>query len=240
MTGASGIDENGDFALDTGAKFLGKSDLRPSYLRPEYELYPNGITSYIMYNQGYKTELTDSFSGEVVIKRNDSYFNRTAEHFCSHYHTPYDRERLDVGAFIARNVGYIGWEIFTEYAEQGSAHLKYAVIDMIDRLLGEDKTATTTLPSQGIFAITKQKYEGGERLVNHLAYAAPKLRGKGVEIIEDLPPVINTAVLIKTDKKPARVYLAPSMDNLDFTYENGRVGYTVPKFECSTLAIIEF
>lgn len=240
LTGASGIDETRDFAIETGAHFLGENELCPSYLRPEYELYPNGKTSYIMYSPSYKVELAKAFSGEVTLMCNDSYFNRTAEHFCSHYHTPYDRPKLSVGGFVTENVGYIAWEIFSEYATQGSAHLKYAVIDMIDRLLGDAKTATTSLPAQGVFSLTSQSCQGGERLVNHIAYAIPKVRGKNVEIIEDIPTVLDTTVTVKTDRMPSRVYLAPIMENLDFSYENGRVSYTIPKFECSTLAVIEF
>ena len=175
-----------------------------------------------------------------TVLSNDSYFNRTAEHFCSHQHTPYDRAKLSVGGFVTENVGYIAWEIFAEYAEMGSIHLKYAVIDMIDRLLGEDKTATTTLPSQGIFAVMAQNTSDGTRLVNHIAYAVPKVRGRNTEIIEDIPTMLDTKVSVKTDKKPSRVYLAPSMEELDFTYADGQVSYTVPKFECSTLAVIEF
>ncbi len=240
LSGCSGVDKSGNFAIDTGARFIGKNPLNPSYLKPEYDLYPNGKTSYIMYSQGYGIALDEGFEGEVTLMCNDSYFNRTAEHFCSHYHTPYDRSKLSAGGFVTENVGYIGWEIFREYAEYGSVHLKYAVIDMIDRLLGKNKTATTTLPAQGIFALTRQKYEGGERLVNHIAYAVPKLRGRNTEIIEDIPTVLDTKITVKTPKKPTRVYLAPSMEELEFTFADGYVSYTVPKFECSTLAVIEF
>jgi hypothetical protein len=141
---------------------------------------------------------------------------------------------------VTDNVGYIAWEIFSEYAKFGAAHLKYAVFDIIDRLLGGKKTLATSLGSLGVTSLMKQSTEGGERLVNYIAYAPTKLRGENTEIIEDIPAVINTKVTVKADKKPSRVYLAPEMQELDFTYENGKVGYTIPKFECSTLAIIEF
>ena len=111
---------------------------------------------------------------------------------------------------------------------------------MLDRLLGDGKTATTSLPSQGIFSVMRQPAESGERLVNHIAYAIPKVRGKNTEIIEDIPVVLDTKVSIKMGKKPSRVYLAPSIQELDFTFENGTVSYTIPKFECSTLVVIEF
>lgn len=240
LTGKSGLDESGEFAIDFGARYNGKNEFRPNYLRPTFDLYPNGQTSYIMYGQCYDVALDDSFKGEIIAFRNDPYFNRTAEHFCSHYHTPYERENIPVGALITENIGYMAWDIFTEYKNVGSVHLKYAVIEMIDKLLGEDKTAATTLPSQGIFALTRQTCENGERLVNHIVYAIPKVRGNGTEIIEDIPVLSDTKIIVRCDAKPTRVYLAPSMEELDFTYENGKVEYTVPQFECSTLAVIEF
>ena len=240
MTGCSGVDKNDCFAIDFGVKFGGKCAYNPSYLLPEFELYPNGKTSYLMYNQGYDVTLDNGFTGEVRALRNDPYFNRTAEHFCSHHNTPYQRGKTAIGAVISGNVGYIAWEVFSEYAEQGSVHLKYAVIDILDKLLGNGKTASTSLPSQGIFSVMEQPMENGKRLVNHIAYCIPKLRGKGVEIVEDIPVVLDVKVSVKANKKPARVYLAPSMEALDFTYADGKVSYTVPKLECSTLAVIEF
>lgn len=239
LTGSSGLDEEGKFALDFGAAFKGKNELCPAYLLPEYELYPNGKTSYIMYSSSYNISLGDSFAGEVVALRNDSYFNRTAEHFCSHYHTPYDRSKTDVGAIVTDSVGYIAWDIFTEYAEHGSVHLKYAVIDMIDRLLGNNKTATTSLPSGGIFSLTKQPYNGGQRLICQLAYAIPKVRGRNTEIIEDIPTVLDTKVCVKTDDPPQNVYLAPNMTALDYEYKDGTLTVSLPKFECSAMIVIE-
>ena len=131
------------------------------------------------------------------------------------------------------------WDIFSEYADKGSVHLKYAVIDLLDSLLGENKTAYSTLPAQGIFSLMKQPYSGGERLVTHLVYAIPKLRGRNTEIIEDIAALHDISVTVKTDKSPTRVYLAPSMEELEFKYENGAVTCDVPKIECSTLLVIE-
>jgi hypothetical protein len=85
----------------------------------------------------------------------------------------------------------------------------------------------------------KQVTDNEVRLVNHVAYAIPKLRGRGIEIVEDIPVVLDVKVSVMVDKKPARVYLAPTMEELDFTYADGKVSYTIPKLECSTLAVIE-
>ena len=240
LTGTSGTDGEGRFALDFGARFGGESAYRPSYLTPTFDLYPNGITSYVMYTEAFDVTLSEGFEGEVRAMRADPYFNRSAEHFCSHRHTPYDREKTAIGAILTANVGYIGWNVFREYAEQGAIHLREIVLDSIDRLLGTDKSMTTTLPACGVTTLMRQETDDGERLVHHLVYGVAKCRGKGVEIIEDLPTVLNTACTVACAQKPTRVYLAPEGKALDFTYENGKVTYTVPAFTCATMVVIEF
>ena len=204
-------------------------------MKPEYEIYPNGITSYVMYGRSYNITLDENFKGEVCFNRIDPYFNRTAEHFCSHRHTPYDKKKSSPIATVTDSIGYIGFEIFREYAEYGSVHLKYAVLDVIEKLIGDSKTLSTSLPSAGVVSLMKRD----TTLVNQIAYVVPKLRGKNTEIIEDIPTVLDTKVTVRADRKPERVYLAPSMEQLDFTYEDGKISYTVPKFECSTLVVIE-
>ena len=43
---------------------------------------------------------------------------------------------------------------------------------------------------------------------------------------------------IAVDDQPVSVTLEPAGEALPFTYENGVVRYTVPKIECSAMAVI--
>ncbi len=240
LTGKAGVGRDGKFAFDFGADFVGAGQYQPTYLRPAFHFDPNGITNYIMYGRDYDIRLREDFEGQVYAERIDPYFNRSLEHFCSHLHTPYDREKRSPAVVFTRQIGYIGWEIFTEYAEMGAVHLRTEVEYLINALLGKDKSMSTSLPSMGIAALTEQKYDGGKRLITHLLYAIPKVRGRNTEIIEDILPVYDTKVILKCEKKPARVYLAPQNTDLDFVYEDGVVTYTVDKFECCQLIAVEF
>ena len=242
LSGTAGTDGDGQFALDFGVKFLGRSAFCPSYLTPTFPLAPNGITSYVMYSEGYDVELVqqNEKNGCLTAYRTDPYFNRSAERFCSHRHTPYDRSARSVGAVVTDRVAYIGWNIFREYAEMGAIHLRSLVLDSLDRLLGESKTLTVRLPSCGVTSLMRQSTPKGERLVHHLVYAVPKCRGKNVEVIEDLPTVQDTVCRVQVEQAPVRVYLAPEGKDLPFTYENGVLTYTVYSFTCSALVVIEF
>ena len=239
LTGRSGT-YNGEFVFDFGADFLGEGEFRPSYLKPTYDLEPNGGTSYVMYSRNYRISFREDCVdlGHPVV-RMEPYFNRAPRRFCSHQHTPYDRTALADASVITPSIAYIGWEIFTEYAEKGAIHLRHVVTDVIDRLLGEDKTLVTDLPACGITSVAVKETEVGTQLIHQLVYAIPKVRGGGVEIIEDLPFTPDVACTLKTPTAPKRVYLAPGMTVLPFTYEDGRVTYTVPSFSCAAMVVVE-
>ncbi len=130
---------------------------------------------------------------------------------------------------------YIAWDIFNDYAVSGEIHLKQITVFALDRLLGERKTLITNLPAQGVATLMEQN----SRQICHLLYASPVKRGNGVEIIEDILPVYNVSVSIRTDKNISRVYLAPQMEEIPFTYENGRVTAQIKKLECHQMAVFE-
>ena len=97
----------------------------------------------------------------------------------------------------------------------------------------------TDLPSCGITSVAVKATENGTQLIHQLVYAIPKVRGNGIEIIEDLPFTPNVTCSLATPSAPKRVYLAPAMTDLPFAYENGRVTYTVPSFSCSAMVVAE-
>lgn len=78
------------------------------------------------------------------------------------------------------------------------------------------------------------------RLVNHILYASPVHRGNGIEVIEDIIPIFGVNVSVKTGHEPKRVYLAPEMRDIPYTYENGRVSYTIEKLDCHAMAVIDY
>jgi len=118
----------------------------------------------------------------------------------SHQHTPYDISSKDYGIVRSGNIIYCGWEIFSEYANNGSITTKELVFMMIENLIGD--TIETNLGAQGITTFRKQEKEN--RYIIHTLYASPVKRGKGIEIIEDILPVYNTNVKVRIPHKPKK------------------------------------
>ena len=231
-TGKSALYENSnEFCLNLGAERIKENPYKPDYFRPLEKIKDMGDTGYIMYGNGEKIRC---IGNELGIRENP-YFNRTRAHFCSHQHTPNSCEYGGAGMTEGKDGIYIAWNIFADYAQSGELHLKQMAIFALDRLLDTAKTLKTNLPAQGIVTLMKQS----DRLICHLLYASPVKRGNGIEVIEDILPIYNVELAIKTDKKINKVYLAPQKEDIDFTYDNGYISVKLAKIECHQMVVFE-
>lgn len=237
LSGESGLWESRDeFAINIGATYEGKSEYQPSYMVPCYDCV-NGDTAYVMYSTRHNINADEN----IVAYAQDSYFNRTPEHFSSHQHTPNNADTKYPATVVTESIAYISWEIFREYAEKGSYHLKELVVNCINKLLAEP-SVKVNLPDRGVVTLTKQD----NRLITHLLFAHTTVRGNGIEVIEDIIPLHNTSVSIKADKAPSRVYKAEYTDNelrftdMKFSYENGYITSTVDEFSLHAMVVMEF
>ena len=176
----------------------------------------------------------DNIDAEIVANGQNPYFNRTAEHFCSHQHAPNDRSLTYPTAAIKGNIAYIGWDIFRGYAESGDFHIKELVAYVIERLMNGDFTIESSIPDKGIVTLLQQN----DRKIVHLLYVHTTVRGKDTEVIEDVVPLYNVNVSVKCDK-PEKVILVPQNEEIDFTYADGKVSFTVPKVEIHQMISIE-
>ena len=231
-TGKSVLHENSnEFCLNLGAEWIKENPYKPDYFRPLGKIKDMGDTGYIMYGNGEKIRC---IGNELGIRENP-YFNRTRVHFCSHQHTPNSCEYGGAGMTEGKDGIYIAWNIFADYAQSGELHLKQMVIFALDRLLDSAKTLKTNLPAQGIVTLMKQS----DRLICHLLYASPVKRGNGIEVIEDIVPIYNVELAIKTNRKINKVYLAPQKEDIDFTYDNGYISVKLAKIECHQMVVFE-
>ena len=215
FSGKSGLSEDeSKFAIDLGAEYLGANDFKPSYMVPQYNA-ANGETAYVMYSEAQNIK-TDK---EVVAFLEEPYFNRTPEHFSSHQHTPNNMNDKTPGAVLTENTAYIAWNIFEDYSQKGSYHLKELVLNVIDRLL-PCPSIKTTLPDRGVVTLTKQN----DRYIAHLLFAHTTVRGKGIEVIQDIVPLYNTKLEVLLPQKPSKV--------IKVEYENGEIKETELSFTC--------
>lgn len=230
-TGTSATDFDKKFVVDFGCDFDGENEFNPSYIKPCFEIDSIKNSSYVVYSTGYKVK---NVKGDVLCVRENPYFNRNFAHFCSHQHTP-NNPGEQMPCVIKGKAGiYIGYNLFEEYAKMGNITTKEIVCKLIDTLL-PDKTIKTNLPAQGTVTCTKQN----DRYIVHLLYASPVTRGESTQIIEDILPVYDTEVKVKVDQNIKKVYLAPQKKEIPFSYDGGYIKFTVDKFECHQMIVLE-
>lgn len=227
-SGKSGLDySETKFMLDFGCEYKGIGEYKPSYLKNNYDIPALKKASYVIYEDTMNIECKDGEELAIVEK---PYFNRSTFEFCSHFHTPSSGEKYSSATVKKGNIIYISYNIFTEYATKGSITAKQSVLELIELLIKEDKTIETNLPAQGIITLTEQA-EKNRKMV-HVLYASPVRRGTDTEIIEDILPIYNTKVAVKSDTAPKSVKLVPEDKAIEFNYENGKISFEIDKFEC--------
>lgn len=230
LSGVSGLDENDNFCLDTGVKYLGNNTFEPTYYIPSFDTV-NGTTEYLMRAKSHLIEVDDA---EVIAYGQNPYFNRTPDRFCSHQHAPNNPDSTYPGVVIKGNVAYISWDIFAGYGKFGDFHYKEFASYVINRLMGDDFSFEASMPDRGVATLMQQD---GRKIV-HLLFAHTTNRGENTEVIEDIVPIYNINVSVKCDR-PQKVILAPQMQEIPFNYADGKAFFTVPEVNVHQIISIE-
>lgn len=232
LSGRSGLDADGKFALDAGVAFAGENEFSPTYLVPDKIRMTNGVTEYLMRARSWRFRNLDA---EILASGQNPYFNRTREHFCSHQHAPNDPRTQYPTVAVKGSVAYIGWDVFSGYARYGDLQYKELVRGVIGRLMGGDGfSAKAEVPDRAVVTLTRKE----NREVLHLLFAHTTIRGADTEVIEDVVPLYNVKCSVKCGGA-ARVYTVPDQKDLPFAYRDGYAAFTVPEVRIHSMVCIE-
>ncbi|MBV9643690.1 MAG: beta-galactosidase trimerization domain-containing protein [Verrucomicrobia bacterium] len=229
LTGASGLTRDAErFAIETGAEYEGISPYNPDYVLPVPELRPEFVNDpFVMYAPSHRVRAT---SGRSLGRVFESYFNRTAKHFCSHQHTPAKPESsgFDAGVASGRLI-YLAHPVFSIYQSKGAITTKRYAARAIDMLLGEQRTIKTNLPSFGRITVTRQVAQA--RDIIHLLCAAPINRGvfhhRPIEVVEDLMIVPDVEVKFRSSRAIVRATLEPQGSELTITSSDQEISFSL-------------
>lgn len=246
LSGKSGVNADGRFAIDAGIRSSGPVAFHPSYLRAGPSL-DAGLTQtpFVMYGVA---ETIVPEGAEVLAEIGPSYFNRSYKHFSSHQHAPDDPAAASLGAAVTikGGIGYIAYPVFSMYHAMGQPLYKYLVRGLIDRLL-PSRAIVTDLPSSARATLTQQPEQN--RHILHLLYGAPQIRGKGVpnneggvrlmEMIEDIPTLGPVTASVRLPRTPTRVYDALTGEDVPFSNGGDRVEVRLPSLRIHSALVFE-
>lgn len=218
------------FAIDPGAKLLGRSKGEVDYLLATALTPKVPVKSAIVIAGG--AFLIKPTRAKVLAGRREAYFNRTWEHYSSHQHAPDVEKPASPSAIITPQIAYFAHNLFSAYRANGQPLYRDFFEAALRHLLGQELPVETNLPTAGRICVMEQKRE--RRFVAHLLYSPTSVRGKfrdlNIELIEDVIPLRDTRVALRLPKKVKTIRLVPDGEALGFNQEDGVVSFTVPEF----------
>jgi len=226
--------KNDEFQIDPGANYVGASDYQADYFCPKGEFsLPYGNAPFYCYRSAQKSEVTD---GEVFAEIYEPWFDRTYATYCSHRNTPYRYESSGIPAVVKKgNVLWISHALCELYKEYGTQLFKEVVLKALSLIY--KPLYTVKLPSGGRTRLTKQQEQS--RYVFHAAYAVPMQRGC-ITVLEDMPEFWKVPVSVDINETVESVKVIPSMDEIDFTREEGRITFEIPYLCCHQAVEIKY
>jgi len=166
-----------------------------------------------------------------------SYFNRTAEHFCSHRQSPVDRPTEHPLVMRQGQVVYIAAPLFSGYRRHNYLAYKHMFRNILGLLL-PDPLLKARAPGAMEISLTRQPAE--DRLIAHLVNYQPQRRQGDIEYIDDAWPLHNIRLSLRADRSPREVYLAPTGEKLPFEIAGGYAHVTVPEVSMHGMVVFQF
>ncbi len=231
----SGLDEAGaGFALpEMGVEYLGPAEYCPDYFRVESRIARDiPDMPHVMYEGSVRVK--PGKGTKVLARAMQPYFNRTREHFCSHFQTPVDGSNGDPAATLHGPVAYVPSPVFRAYRIHGYVVYRQLVENLLELLL-PGKLVRAQVPST--CQVTVMEQEG--RVVVHLLHYIPQRRGDELDLVEDVIPLNDVRVAVRTGWKPARVYLAPQEERIDFEQRGAYTECVIGRVDGHAMLVLE-
>jgi len=237
LSHASGMDpDRSQFLLEElGIRYVGEAEYSPDFIVAG-PAFNEGLldTEYVMYDRGFW--VIPEEGTEVLAGIWNPYFNRAYNHFCSHVHTPVEKDSGYPAVTQKGNVIYFAHPIFSMYRRHGMRAYKQLVLNAIKRLLPE-KLIETNAPTTAHMQLNYQKEQ--DRYVIHILHYIPERRSERIDTVEDVIPLYHISLKVRLGKEPKKVYLAPCMEALDFSCRDGYVEVVVPKVLGHEMVVFE-
>lgn len=113
--------------------------------------------------------------------------------------------------------------------------MRETIDKILDRLLGR-RLAESSLPVQALLTL---RHQPGREILQAL-YGVPYQAGGNLQVIDDIPALYDTRFSVAVEQKVRRVLDTAEGKELPFEEREGRVEFSLPKFWCHSVVLIEY
>jgi hypothetical protein len=233
------------FALQAqmGVEYLGPGRDDVEFLRPAGGLAGSiPAMDHALYDRGSAVRATAGT--EVWAEIVSPYFSRTWAHFSSHAQTPADPAKVPglAAVTLRGKVAYLSHPLFRSYQEHGYPVYRQIVGALLQRLL-PDPIVRTDLATTAEVTVLRQPAgadgDSPERLVCHLLHYVPQRRTPDLDLVEDVIPLRDVHVDVRTGWEPRAAYLAPDRAPLEVAVRGEYARVTVAEVVGHQMVVFE-
>jgi len=222
LSGTSGV-QNGQFVVETGVKYIGKSEFVPHYIGIEQDVFPKAAPmNHVFYSPAEKVEALQGT--QVLSYVGNPYFNRTYDKFCSHRQTPIDKMTTEPAITLNGKVAYLSQPIFSEYCLYGARICKDIVKELLNRLM-PSPLVKCELPN---YVEVYLREKNGSKLLMLLNYIVQR-KCKTIDTIEECVPLFDKVVFVKSETEPKKIQSVPGGAELSFEYDGEYIQMKLPE-----------
>jgi hypothetical protein len=227
-------DELNEAAMQNwGVKIESDSPFKTVYLRPDASLSENmPANDPVLYQGGPRLHAAED--AQVLCHVVEPYFERAYDHFCSHFQTP-PAALSDYAAVIEKGrVITFGFPLFSVYADNASLPLRQLFANTVKRLMPDPM-----IKADGPSHLEAVVLERDNQVIVHLLSFLSSRRAPGLDLIEDAFPLVNMPLAVRLPDKPARVYLAPQQQDIQWDYHDNYIRMELTVTDGHAMIVIE-
>ena len=243
LSGRGGIDpDTGSHSpLTTPAVISGETEVKPSYITPGRRSQRfselDDDYGYVFYDKAYTLRQTGD--GNSYGALNAARYERRWDHFYSHQQAPIGASLGSPWCVISDDVAMLAVPIFGAYRRHDYWAYKALLASILDQFLPVPLLSTNAPASVEASLHTQPTADGQERSIVHLTAFTPRRGYSRVPRIDEGGQLAGIRLEIASDNEPTAVYLAPSEQGLEFTWNQGLVRVELPPIGTQTIVVLE-
>jgi hypothetical protein len=235
--------EDAPWLTDLGVTAVEQSPFAPAYLRIASDF---GDTvddfEFALFDGADRWSVEPGGSAAVGAYLGEPLFQRSPEHYTSHWHTPVDRITDSPVILVGDSVAAFAFPVATGYYTHGYWIYAELFRRALDRLYPE-RLLRSTAPGSLELGVTHQNAKDGqpERWMLHAVnFAGISRRGRAKnDYFDNVVPQSGVSVTFAADFEPRRVYDARTGSELPFENDGGEVTIELPTIDIHGVAVIE-
>ncbi len=238
--GAVIVSHHAGLSADTGLSWLelygfsykGDSPYKPAYLAVDSNFVESmPAYAYALYEGASQWEV--NAPAKTMAQLGEPLFQRSAEHYTSHKHTPFDHATDYSVLAVSGRVGLLGFPLGASYYSKGYWVYRSAFEKLLDQILPQ-RLIETSAPLSTEVTVTYQPGDAQagfpDRYMVHLINWSPSRKTPlHPEVHEDPVALTDVKLRLNIPLPFAAVRTAESNEDLFFKVSDGGVEVTVPR-----------